>query len=147
MLSLLGDDYEKRVSSVFEQVRFSGLPESVKNDYNQNYLDFLMEFGSSAARYNFVEADIRTASATVAESRKRAAAEEHGGGEYDHNATKQARQDDPAVHASAAGVAGLHVGADAAAAVDPSAAHYGYHQYGHAQGAQAHWGGQASAMV
>ncbi|KAG0341613.1 hypothetical protein BG000_008558 [Podila horticola] len=146
-MSQEGDDYEKRVSSVFEQVRFSGLPESVKNDYNQNYLDFLMEFGSSAARYNFVEADIRTASATVAESRKRAAAEEHEGGEYDHNATKQARQDDPAVHASAAGVAGLHVGADAAAAVDPSAAHYGYHQYGHAQGAQAHWGGQASAMV
>ncbi|KAG0029080.1 hypothetical protein BGZ81_004162 [Podila clonocystis] len=146
-MSQEGDDYEKRVSSVFEQVRFSGLPESVKNDYNQSYLDFLMEFGSSAARYNFVEADIRTASATVAESRKRAAVEENGGGEFDHHAIKQARQDDPAVHASAAGVAGLHMGADAAGTVDTSAAHYGYHQYGHAQGAQAHWGGQASAMV
>ncbi|KAF8981888.1 hypothetical protein BGZ52_002402, partial [Haplosporangium bisporale] len=123
-------------------VRFSGLSNSVKNDYNQSYLDFLMEFGSSAARYNFVEADIRTASASETESRKRAA-EENGDGEYDHHATKQARQDDAAIHASAAGVAGMHVGADAAA-VDGSA-HYGY-QYGHAQGA-AHWGGQASAMV
>ncbi|KAK3816710.1 MAG: hypothetical protein J3R72DRAFT_461126 [Linnemannia gamsii] len=69
-----GDDYEKRVSAVFEQVRYSGLPEGIRNDYGQAYLDFVMEFGSSAGRYNQLEADIKAPSVYVAQSRKRAAA-------------------------------------------------------------------------
>ncbi|KAG0059235.1 hypothetical protein BGZ89_000566 [Linnemannia elongata] len=69
-----GEDYEKRVSAVYEQVRYSGLSESVKNDYGQSYLDFVMEFGTSAARYNQLEADIKAPSVYVAQSRKRAAA-------------------------------------------------------------------------
>ncbi|KAF9131381.1 hypothetical protein BGX30_013127 [Mortierella sp. GBA39] len=68
-----GEDYEKRVSAVYEQVRYSGLPESVRNDYGQSYLDFVMDFGTSAARYNQLEADIKAPSVYVAQSRKRAA--------------------------------------------------------------------------
>ena len=62
------------MSAVYEQVRYSGLPESVRNDYSQSYLDFVMEFGTSAARYNQLEADIKAPSVYVAQSKKRAAA-------------------------------------------------------------------------
>ena len=72
----LGDDYEERVSGVFEQIRQSALPESIKNDYNQNYLDFLMEFGSSVAKYNELESRLRPLPVYVVESRKRTAASE-----------------------------------------------------------------------
>lgn len=62
------------MSGVFEQIRQSGLPDSIKNDYNQSYLDFVMEFGSSAAKYNELESLLRPAPVSVVESRKRAAA-------------------------------------------------------------------------
>ncbi|KAG0342409.1 hypothetical protein BG004_005683 [Podila humilis] len=127
------DDYESRVSNVFEQVRYSGLSQSIKNDYNQSYLDFLMEYGATASRYNQVEADIRTSSGSslgssnASESRKRPAEQQQveggsgGGGENngrtDHT-FKQARQDvgDLAMHASTTGVEGMHV-SDTTAAV------------------------------
>ncbi|KAF9914305.1 hypothetical protein BX616_008560 [Lobosporangium transversale] len=87
-----GDDYEKRVSAVFEQARYSGLPESIKNDFGQSYLDFVMEFGSSAARYNQLEADVKTPSVFVVESKKRAAAAEQA--DEVERARKQAKQED-----------------------------------------------------
>ncbi|KAF9129065.1 hypothetical protein BGW39_004492 [Mortierella sp. 14UC] len=89
-----GDDYEKRVSAVFEQVRYSGLPESVRNDYGQSYLDFVMEFGSSAARYNQLEADIKAPSVYVAQSRKRAAAAERAEEEERTKRQKQEQGDE-----------------------------------------------------
>ncbi|KAF9438675.1 hypothetical protein BGZ76_006048 [Entomortierella beljakovae] len=84
-----GDNYEKRVSAVFEQVRYSGVPESVKNDFNYSYLDFVMEFGSSAERYNRLEIDIKSPSVLASESKKRAA--EHS---EEERAKKQSRQED-----------------------------------------------------
>ncbi|KAF9586178.1 hypothetical protein BGW38_008895 [Lunasporangiospora selenospora] len=87
-----GDDYEERVSNVYEQARLSSLPESVKNDYNQSYLDFVMEFGSSAARYNNLETELKAPSVYVAESRKRAATEQA----EEERAKKQAKQDEAA---------------------------------------------------
>ncbi|KAF9935844.1 hypothetical protein BGZ67_002942 [Mortierella alpina] len=88
-----GDDYESRVSGVYEQIRYSGLPEAVKNDYAQSYLDFVMEFGSSAARYSQLEADIKAPSVYVTESKKRAAAEQ---AQEEERAKKQARSEDDA---------------------------------------------------
>ncbi|KAF9427705.1 hypothetical protein BGZ94_004359 [Podila epigama] len=120
-MSQEGPDYEKRVSNVFEQVRFSGLPQSVKNDYSQRYLDFLMEFGSSAAAYNKLESDLRRSTvSSLPDSRKRALASEANGSQ-DH-VNKQARQDDAAVNANTAGVAGLTVAAEGAAATAGNAA-------------------------
>ncbi|KAG0077884.1 hypothetical protein BGZ90_006371 [Linnemannia elongata] len=90
-----GEDYEKRVSAVYEQVRYSGLSESVKNDYSQSYLDFVMEFGTSAARYNQLEADIKAPSVYVAQSRKRAAAAAERADEEER--AKRQRQEQPEV--------------------------------------------------
>ncbi|KAF9994893.1 hypothetical protein BGZ79_000328 [Entomortierella chlamydospora] len=126
-----GDDYEKRVSGVFEQVRYSGLPESVKNDFNQNYLDFVMEFGSSAAKYNQLEADIKTPSVYIAESKKRAAAEHVG----DERANKQSRQDDVMMDSSADGLVVAEGQATGAVGHDADAAAYGQ---------QAQWGAQVA---
>lgn len=88
----IGEDYEKRVSAVYEQVRYSGLSESVRNDYGQSYLDFVMEFGTSAARYNQLEADIKAPSVYVAQSRKRAAAAAEQAEEEER--TKKQRQEE-----------------------------------------------------
>ncbi|KAG9321205.1 hypothetical protein KVV02_002117 [Mortierella alpina] len=74
-------------------IRYSGLPEAVKNDYAQSYLDFVMEFGSSAARYSQLEADIKAPSVYVTESKKRAAAEQ---AQEEERAKKQARSEDDA---------------------------------------------------
>ncbi|KAF9353044.1 hypothetical protein BGX26_009184 [Mortierella sp. AD094] len=124
-----GDDYEKRVSGVFEQVRYSGVPESVKNDFNQSYLDFVMEFGSSAAKYNQLEADIKTPSVYVAESKKRAAAEHVG----EERANKQSRQDDVTMDSSAEGPGIAEGQITGAVGHDVDATTYGQ---------QAQWGAQ-----
>ncbi|KAF9352212.1 hypothetical protein BGX34_000124 [Mortierella sp. NVP85] len=125
-----GEDFERRVSSVFEQVRYSGLPEAIKNDFGQMYLDFVMEFGSSAARYNQLEADIKAPSVFVVESRKRAAVEQAD----EDRAKKQPRQEDVAMGSSTEGAAdGVVADGQAAstAVADPAAAAYGQ---------QPHWG-------
>ncbi|KAG0217393.1 hypothetical protein BGX33_010696 [Mortierella sp. NVP41] len=100
-----GDDYEKRVSAVFEQIRYSGLSESVRNDYGQAYLDFVMEFGSSAARYNQLEADIKAPSVFVAQSKKRAAAAERAAEEERAKKQKQEEEADVAMDAQGQGQA------------------------------------------
>ncbi|KAG0304275.1 hypothetical protein BGZ98_005732 [Dissophora globulifera] len=126
-----GDDYEKRVSKVFEQARYSGLPEAVKADFDQSYLDFVMEFGSSASRYSQLEADIKAPSVYVLESKKRAAAEE-----TEDRARKQPRQEDVTMTSSTgAGTAGE--GQPAIPAQDPASAPY----------PQQHWGAQAASYA
>ncbi|KAI8360944.1 hypothetical protein B0O80DRAFT_436309 [Mortierella sp. GBAus27b] len=122
-----GDDYETRVSSVFEQVRYSGLPEAIKNDFGQTYLDFVMEFGSSAARYNQLEADTKAPSVFVTESRKRVAAEQA----EDERAKKQLRPEDVTMGSSADGNGEVAVDVQTTLA-DPAAAA--------AYGQQPHWG-------
>ncbi|GJJ76014.1 pre-mRNA-processing factor 39 [Entomortierella parvispora] len=113
-----GEDYEARVCDVFEQIRLSGLPENIKNDYNQNYLDFLMEFGSSAAKYNELEAQLRPVPVVVGESsRKRAAAVEPN--EYPEK-----------IHRPEEAVAGLEVPTGASAvAITPDSQHWPYSQH------------------
>ncbi|KAG0369859.1 hypothetical protein BGZ54_008597 [Gamsiella multidivaricata] len=128
-----GDDYEKRVSSVFEQVRYSGLSETIKNDFDQYYLDFVMEFGSSATRYNQLEADIKSPSVFVTESKKRAAAEH---AEDDDRAKKQAKQEDIAMSSNMDGSAVVDGQSMAAVSLDPAAAAYAQQQ---------HWGAPAAA--
>ncbi|KAF9187342.1 hypothetical protein BGZ50_001984 [Haplosporangium sp. Z 11] len=129
-----GEDYEQRVSSVFEQVRSSGLSEAVKNDFGQSYLDFVMEFGTSAARYNQLEADIKTPSVYVVESKKRAAAER---AEEEERAKKQARQEDETMTLGADTSAAPEAHAATAAAVDPAVTAV-YDQ-------QQHWGTAAAS--
>ncbi|KAI1297040.1 hypothetical protein EDD11_007250 [Mortierella claussenii] len=134
-----GDDYEKRVSNVFEQIRYSGLSESIKNDFGQSYLDFIMEFGSSAARYNQLEADIKSPSVYILESKKRAAAEQAE--EEDRN-RKLARQEDVSMTPSSADI--TNDGAPAFGAtttLDPAAEAYGQQQ----QQPQQPWGGQSGS--
>ncbi|KAG0042184.1 hypothetical protein BGZ83_000797 [Gryganskiella cystojenkinii] len=94
-----GEDYETRVCSVFEQIQQSTLPETVKNDYKQSYLDFLMEFGSSAKKYNELEASLRPPPVYVVESRKRAAAAQSDG----EPAHKALRPEDAPTHVGAVG--------------------------------------------
>ncbi|KAF9921905.1 hypothetical protein FBU30_008026 [Linnemannia zychae] len=134
-----GDDYEKRVSAVFEQIRYSGLPESVRNDYGQSYLDFVMEFGSSAARYNQLEADIKAPSVYVAQTRKRAAerAEEEERAKKQKQDEEGEKKDD--VMESEAG----NDGTDAAAMVS-SAAVTGSTDPSTDAALHAHWAGPAS---
>lgn len=88
-----------------------------------------MEFGSSAARYNQLEADIKAPSVFVVESRKRAAVEQAD----EDRSKKQPRQEDIAMGSSTEGAADGAVvdgQAAAAAAADPTAAY----------GQQPHWG-------
>lgn len=125
---------------MYEQVRYSGLSESVRNDYGQSYLDFVMEFGSSAARYNQLEADIKAPSVYVAQSRKRAAAAERA--EEEERAKKQRQEEaeeetkaDVAMDGQAQ--ASNHLGQDVAVA--PSDAGSGLVDPAHAQ-----WAGPAS---
>ncbi|KAF8985003.1 hypothetical protein BGZ46_006293 [Entomortierella lignicola] len=127
-----GEDYEKRVSGVFEQVRYSGVPESVKNDFNQSYLDFMMEFGSSAAKYNQLEADMKTPPAYATESKKRAAA----GQAEEERAKKQSRQEDIAMDSVVDGPSIIdgHLGATGGHDVEAAAAY----------GQQAQWGAQVA---
>ncbi|KAF9943881.1 hypothetical protein BGZ65_000056, partial [Modicella reniformis] len=131
-----GDDYEKRVSNVFEQVRYSGLSEVIKHDFEQGYLDFVMEFGSSAARYNQLEADIRAPSVYVVESRKRVAAEQ-----AEEERAKRPRQEDVAMGSSIEGSGeGASMGEQAVSptVADPAAAGAGTY------GQQPHWGSHAA---
>ncbi|KAG0207012.1 PRP39 pre-mRNA processing factor 39 [Mortierella sp. GBA30] len=131
-----GEDYEKRVSGVFEQIRYSGLPEAVKNDYAQSYLDFVMEFGSSAARYNQLEADIKAPSVFVQESKKRAAAEQ-----ADEEERKKPRAEDETMAMDGSAVMDAQVGIPAGGAgMDPAA------MYGHQQ-QPPQWGAANSAAA
>ncbi|KAF8928469.1 hypothetical protein BGZ58_009627 [Dissophora ornata] len=124
-----GEDYETRVSNVFEQVRYSGLPEAIKSDFDQAYLDFVMEFGSSAARYNQLEVDVKSPSVYVQESKKRAAVEQTD----EERAKKQLKQEDVTM-ATNTDEPTTADGQSVTPAMDPAAA-YVQHQ---------HWGAQAA---